>query len=152
MASPEEIAQLRAAAAQAAADAAQKEAEAAAARAAAAQAALDAALAGGDGAADEPDPAEEAPAEVAPAEVAPAEVAPAAVKPGDAAADAGAVPPPLGGHAAAVADGYAHVGASLPLGALLVDGEPEPRAQVALPLRMLNRHGLVAGATGTGKT
>ncbi|NCD19264.1 MAG: DUF853 family protein [Actinobacteria bacterium] len=147
MASPEEIAQLKAAAAQAAADAAQKEAEAAAARAAAAQAALDAALAGGDGAADEPDPAEEAPAEGAPAEEAPAAVDEIA-----AAADAGAVPPPLEGHAAAVADGYAHVGASLPLGALLVDGEPEPRAQVALPLRMLNRHGLVAGATGTGKT
>jgi len=40
----------------------------------------------------------------------------------------------------------------LPLGALLVDGAPEKRAQVAIPLRMLNRHGLVAGATGTGKT
>lgn len=59
---------------------------------------------------------------------------------------------PLEGHAADVAAGYTHEGASLPLGALLVDGDPEPLAQVAIPLRMLNRHGLVAGATGTGKT
>ncbi len=27
-----------------------------------------------------------------------------------------------------------------------------PQAKVAIPLSMLNRHGLVAGATGTGKT
>nr|WP_216823104.1 helicase HerA-like domain-containing protein [Aeromicrobium sp. A1-2] len=37
------------------------------------------------------------------------------------------------------------------MGALL-DGEPVPDAQVRIPLAMLNRHGLVAGATGTGKT
>ncbi|MGA8986418.1 MAG: helicase HerA-like domain-containing protein [Aeromicrobium sp.] len=37
------------------------------------------------------------------------------------------------------------------MGALL-DGEPVPEAQVRIPLAMLNRHGLVAGATGTGKT
>lgn len=59
---------------------------------------------------------------------------------------------PLEGHAATVAAGYTHDGAALALGALLVDGAPEPRAQVAIPLRMFNRHGLVAGATGTGKT
>ncbi|MEO6471802.1 MAG: helicase HerA-like domain-containing protein [Aeromicrobium sp.] len=34
----------------------------------------------------------------------------------------------------------------------LVDGDPVPDAQVRIPLAMLNRHGLVAGATGTGKT
>ncbi|MET0954181.1 MAG: helicase HerA-like domain-containing protein [Aeromicrobium sp.] len=34
----------------------------------------------------------------------------------------------------------------------LVDGGPVPDAQVRIPLAMLNRHGLVAGATGTGKT
>nr|WP_201299748.1 helicase HerA-like domain-containing protein [Aeromicrobium sp. 9AM] len=34
----------------------------------------------------------------------------------------------------------------------LVDGTPVPEAQVCIPLAMLNRHGLVAGATGTGKT
>ena len=34
----------------------------------------------------------------------------------------------------------------------LVDGDAVPEAQVRIPLGMLNRHGLVAGATGTGKT
>ena len=47
--------------------------------------------------------------------------------------------------------GYAFDGAALQIGAL-VDGEPVPEAQVRIPLAMLNRHGLVAGATGTGKT
>ncbi|WP_396047839.1 helicase HerA-like domain-containing protein [Aeromicrobium sp. UC242_57] len=37
------------------------------------------------------------------------------------------------------------------MGALL-DGEPVPEAQIRIPLAMLNRHGLIAGATGTGKT
>lgn len=146
MASPEEIAQLKAAAATAAAEAAQKEAEAAAARAAAAQAALDAAMAGQEVPA-EPDAG--APVEATQAAAAEATRAAAAVP---SAAPAAVDSAPLEGHAADVAAGYSHEGASLPLGALLVDGDPEPRAQVAIPLRMLNRHGLVAGATGTGKT
>src|SRR3712207_869456 len=53
---------------------------------------------------------------------------------------------------AAVTQGYAFDGPAIELGALLVDGEPVPQAQVRVPLAMLNRHGLVAGATGTGKT
>ena len=32
------------------------------------------------------------------------------------------------------------------------DDAPVPEAAVRIPLSMLNRHGLVAGATGTGKT
>jgi uncharacterized protein len=51
-----------------------------------------------------------------------------------------------------VKQGYAFDGAALELGALLVDGEPEPGAAVRIPMAMMNRHGLVAGATGTGKT
>ncbi len=39
----------------------------------------------------------------------------------------------------------------LPLGAL-VNGPARPDVQIAIPLGMLNRHGLIAGATGTGKT
>ncbi|WP_336993063.1 helicase HerA-like domain-containing protein [Leucobacter sp. VD1] len=39
----------------------------------------------------------------------------------------------------------------LDLGAL-VNGEPRPDTQITIPLGMLNRHGLIAGATGTGKT
>ncbi|MGO2541220.1 MAG: helicase HerA-like domain-containing protein [Specibacter sp.] len=48
--------------------------------------------------------------------------------------------------------GYTFSGSSIALGAAIVDGEVHPEAQVALPLAMMNRHGLVAGATGTGKT
>lgn len=48
--------------------------------------------------------------------------------------------------------GYTFSGSSIALGAAIVDGEVRPEAQVALPLAMMNRHGLVAGATGTGKT
>jgi uncharacterized protein len=34
----------------------------------------------------------------------------------------------------------------------MLDPETVADAQVRIPLAMLNRHGLVAGATGTGKT
>jgi DNA double-strand break repair helicase HerA and related ATPase len=51
-----------------------------------------------------------------------------------------------------VQKGYAFVGPALDLGALVVDATAHPEAQVRIPLAMLNRHGLVAGATGTGKT
>ncbi len=51
-----------------------------------------------------------------------------------------------------VQKGYAFDGPALELGALVVDGTAHPDAAVRIPLGMLNRHGLVAGATGTGKT
>ncbi|MGY1744108.1 helicase HerA-like domain-containing protein [Blastococcus sp. SYSU D00695] len=54
--------------------------------------------------------------------------------------------------AARIAAGYAVDGPALHLGAVVVDGRAEPTAQVGLPLAVLNRHGLIAGATGTGKT
>ncbi|RAG63732.1 ATP-binding protein, partial [Burkholderia multivorans] len=48
--------------------------------------------------------------------------------------------------------GYTFDGATLDLGVAL-DGEtPAPDVPISIPLSMLNRHGLVAGATGTGKT
>jgi len=53
---------------------------------------------------------------------------------------------------ATVAKGYAFDGPALELGALVVDGTAHPDAGVRIPLAMVNRHGLVAGATGTGKT
>jgi uncharacterized protein len=56
------------------------------------------------------------------------------------------------GQARAVAAGYAFDGPTLDLGALMVDGAPDPSVQIRIPLGMLTRHGLVAGATGTGKT
>jgi DNA helicase HerA-like ATPase len=51
-----------------------------------------------------------------------------------------------------IAAGYAVEGQALTLGAVVVDGSADPAAQVRIPLAMVNRHGLVAGATGTGKT
>ncbi|WP_439663864.1 helicase HerA-like domain-containing protein [Lentzea sp. HUAS TT2] len=53
---------------------------------------------------------------------------------------------------AEIAAGYASEGAAIELGAVLVDGSVESTAHVRIPLAMVNRHGLVAGATGTGKT
>ena len=38
------------------------------------------------------------------------------------------------------------------LGAVMHDGAIDPRPLVRLPLAMMTRHGLIAGATGTGKT
>ncbi|MFC8763479.1 helicase HerA-like domain-containing protein [Streptomyces sp. NPDC057193] len=58
----------------------------------------------------------------------------------------------LAGPAAEIAAGYAFEGAALDLGALLWDGVCHPDAPIRIPLPVLNRHGLVAGATGTGKT
>lgn len=52
---------------------------------------------------------------------------------------------------AAIRVGYAFDGAALEMGAL-VNGEAMPDVPVRIPLAMTNRHGLVAGATGTGKT
>ncbi|WP_180687804.1 helicase HerA-like domain-containing protein [Streptomyces gossypiisoli] len=60
--------------------------------------------------------------------------------------------PALPQEALKIAAGYAFTGPALDLGALLWDGRCLPDAQVRIPLPMLNRHGLVAGATGTGKT
>ncbi|WP_105970388.1 helicase HerA-like domain-containing protein [Streptomyces geranii] len=60
--------------------------------------------------------------------------------------------PALPQQALEIASGYAFTGPALDLGALLWDGTCLPDAQIRIPLPMLNRHGLVAGATGTGKT
>ena len=76
---------------------------------------------------------------------------------GTAAADSGtaaaaAAPGPLDAdQVAAIVRGYTFEAETLDLGAL-VNGDPVPEAQVRIPLGMMNRHGLVAGATGTGKT
>lgn len=52
---------------------------------------------------------------------------------------------------ASIRAGYAMEGAVLEMGAL-VNGEALPDVPVRIPIAMTNRHGLVAGATGTGKT
>ena len=48
--------------------------------------------------------------------------------------------------------GYAFEGPALELGAAVVDGTAHADVAVRIPLSAMNRHGLVAGATGTGKT
>src|ERR1700743_1797668 len=54
--------------------------------------------------------------------------------------------------ASEIAKAYESDGPSVDLGAVVIEGSAFPEAQVRLPLAMMNRHGLVAGATGTGKT
>src|SRR4030081_492673 len=51
-----------------------------------------------------------------------------------------------------IASAYASQGQALELGTVVVDGAADPAAHVRIPLATVNRHGLVAGATGTGKT
>ena len=51
-----------------------------------------------------------------------------------------------------IAAAYAAEGPTVDLGRGVHEGAPAPEAVVQIPLKMMNRHGLVAGATGTGKT
>lgn len=48
--------------------------------------------------------------------------------------------------------GYTMKGDFITMGAGMVDGETVKEAFIKVPLKTLNRHGLIAGATGTGKT
>jgi len=52
----------------------------------------------------------------------------------------------------AIKTGYTSKGASVKIGRGMLGGEVVEDADVCLPLKTLNRHGLIAGATGTGKT
>ena len=162
-----EIARLKAEAAQAAA-------EAAAAKAAAAQAALDAAIA------STPASAEAAPAAEA-ADAGTGAPAAASTEPADAVAPADSAQPAApaeapaqeaptaqaqaetepdaeeAGYTAEVRAGYSFSSPTLPVGTYLdtlSGGEPAAvkGLSVGIPLGLLNRHALVAGATGTGKT
>jgi len=51
-----------------------------------------------------------------------------------------------------IAQGYAMKGDYITMGAGMLDGETITDAHIKIPLKMMNRHGLIAGATGTGKT
>ena len=53
---------------------------------------------------------------------------------------------------AQINEGYACNGDSIILGGAMLDDQPIAEAQVKIPLKTMNRHGLIAGATGTGKT
>jgi DNA helicase HerA-like ATPase len=84
--------------------------------------------------------------------VPPTAAAPAAAPPSTAAAPAPVAPAPLSADGEVIAKGYTFDEPSIQLGVLMEDDTPKPDAQIRIPLSMLNRHGLVAGATGTGKT
>ncbi len=51
-----------------------------------------------------------------------------------------------------IEEGYATKGDYIIMGAAMLNGEAVKDAFVKIPLKTLNRHGLIAGATGTGKT
>jgi hypothetical protein len=53
---------------------------------------------------------------------------------------------------AAIAEAYATKGGAIELGTGMLEGALVSEAAVRLPLSTMNRHGLIAGATGTGKT
>ena len=52
----------------------------------------------------------------------------------------------------AIQQGYMFKGEHVKLGCAMLNGEVVNGADVLLPLKTMNRHGLIAGATGTGKT
>ena len=51
-----------------------------------------------------------------------------------------------------ISKGYTFKGDSIILGAAKLEGEVVEGTQIKIPLKTMNRHGLIAGATGTGKT
>lgn len=52
----------------------------------------------------------------------------------------------------AVQKGYQFKGEQVKIGCGILNGEVVKEANISIPLKTLNRHGLIAGATGTGKT
>ena len=48
--------------------------------------------------------------------------------------------------------GYTFKGDSITLGGAMLEGEVMTNTLVKIPLKMMNRHGLIAGATGSGKS
>ena len=52
----------------------------------------------------------------------------------------------------AITQGYAFKGETIKIGRAMLEGEVLEGADIYLPLKTMNRHGLIAGATGTGKT
>ncbi|WP_147678870.1 helicase HerA-like domain-containing protein [Algibacter pacificus] len=51
-----------------------------------------------------------------------------------------------------ITEGNSTKGDFIAVGAAMLDGETVTGAHVKIPLKTMNRHGLIAGATGTGKT
>lgn len=51
-----------------------------------------------------------------------------------------------------VVEGYQFKGDSITIGGAMIEGQALAGAYIHIPLKTINRHGLIAGATGTGKT
>ena len=51
-----------------------------------------------------------------------------------------------------IKDGYTFKGESFKIGCAMLEGNVVSGADIIIPLKTMNRHGLIAGATGTGKT
>src|SRR5678815_545983 len=51
-----------------------------------------------------------------------------------------------------ITESFAFKGEKFKIGTAMLDGVPLTGTDVFLPLKTMNRHGLIAGATGTGKT
>ena len=51
-----------------------------------------------------------------------------------------------------IKDGYTFKGEWFKIGCAMIDGNVVNGTDVVIPLKTMNRHGLIAGATGTGKT
>ncbi len=51
-----------------------------------------------------------------------------------------------------ITSGYTFKGDSIILGTAILNKNAVPGTHVKIPLKAMNRHGLIAGATGTGKT
>lgn len=157
------LAAVEAEAARAAAEAARLEAAAARAEAQALEAqvaALRAAAGQGPGTTTTPPAAPPTATAAAPTDARPPDASPVGVDTADAtpaavpgpAAPPGVEPDREPERVRAVREGYTFTGPTLDLGVLVEDGTPVPSARVGVPLGLLNRHALVAGATGTGKT
>jgi DNA helicase HerA-like ATPase len=58
----------------------------------------------------------------------------------------------LGRFKETVEQGYAFKGPHFQLGAAMLEGDVLTGSVISIPLKTMNRHGLIAGATGTGKT
>ncbi len=52
----------------------------------------------------------------------------------------------------AIKAGYTFTGEKVKIGGAMLDGNVVSDAEIWLPLKTMNRHGVIAGATGTGKT
>jgi uncharacterized protein len=51
-----------------------------------------------------------------------------------------------------IKDGYSFKGETITIGSAILNGECLTGTHINIPLKTLNRHGLISGATGTGKT